>query len=153
MLLTGLRSKSARMAKWEDLDEKGNLFIPTPKGGTERAYTVPLSRYILQRLERRKQENEEFKSPFIFPSQSSASGYIEQIKRTFYMPYAPHMMRHTYRNLAVEAGLGFETVTLLMNHRPAHVSFHYITRDKLLPTLREAQEKITDHVLKVVGAS
>lgn len=37
-----------------------------------------------------------------------------------------------------------------MNPRPAPVSFHYITRDKLLPTLREAQEKITQHVLAVL---
>lgn len=151
MLFTGLRSKSARTARWEDLDGTGNLFIPTPKGGTERAYTVPLSRYLLQRLERRKQENTRFNSPFIFPSVTSKGGYVLKVRREERMPYAPHMMRHTYRNLAVEAGIGFETVTLLMNHRPAHVSFHYITRDKLLPTLRDAQEKITHHLLGILG--
>jgi len=150
MLLTGLRSLSARSACWEHLSDDGCLFIPTPKGGPDRAFTIPLSRFLLQRLEQRRQEDAPLESRWVFPSETSKRGFYSDTHRTANFPYPPHMMRHTYRNLAIEAGVSFENVTLLMNHRLPHVSFRYITRDKLMSTLRQAQEQITEHVLRIV---
>jgi hypothetical protein len=81
-------------------------------------------------------------SPFVFPSTGAKSGHIENMSRTKGFPYAPHMMRHTYRTHAMEAGVDFQTVTLLLNHANPHVSFNYVTRAHLLGHMREAQEEV-----------
>lgn len=142
MLLTGLRSHDARSMRWEHLDEDGVLTVPSPKGGADRAFRLPLPRRLLQVLEMVKQETAPMESPFVFPSLTSKSGHIEEMRRTDEFPHAPHRMRHTYRTWALEAGVDMQTVTLLMNHRPAGVTWGYVTRAHLLGHMREAQEKV-----------
>lgn len=142
MLLTGLRSHDARSMRWEHLDDDGVLTVPSPKGGADRAFRLPLPRRLLQVLEMVKQETTPMESPFVFPSLTSKSGHIEEMRRTDEFPHAPHQMRHTYRTWALEAGVDMQTVTLLMNHRPAGVTWGYVTRAHLLGHMREAQEKV-----------
>jgi integrase len=142
MLLTGLRSHDARSMRWEHLEADGVLTVPSPKGGADRAFRLPLPRRLLQVLERVRQETAPLESPFVFPSTTSKSGHIEEMRRTDEFPHAPHAMRHTYRTWALEAGVDFQTVTLLMNHRPAGVSWGYVTRAHLLGHMREAQDKV-----------
>ncbi len=151
MLLTGLRSHDARSMRWEHLDADGVLFVPSPKGGPDRSFRVPLPRHLLQVLEMVKQETDGLASPFMFPSLSSKSGHIEGMARTDEFPYAPHQMRHTYRTAALEAGVDMQTITLLMNHRPAGVTWGYVTRAHLLGHLREAQETICAALTKHRG--
>jgi hypothetical protein len=57
-------------------------------------------------------------------------------------PYAPPQMRHTYLTLAMEAGVDFQTATLLLNHANPHVSFNYVTKAHLLGHMRKAQEEV-----------
>lgn len=137
MLLTGLRSHDARSLMWEHLDADGVLTVPSPKGGEARAFRLPLPRRLMQVLERLEKA-----SPFVFPSKTSKSGHIEEMRRNGEFPFAPHQMRHTYRTWALEAGVDMQTITLLMNHRPAGVTWGYVTRAHLLGHMREAQEKI-----------
>ena len=48
ILFTGLRRKSATEIRWEHLDlDKGTLLIPNPKGGTKRAFVLPLSNFLI----------------------------------------------------------------------------------------------------------
>ncbi len=148
MLLTGLRSHDARSIRWEHLDEDGVLTVPSPKGGSDRAFRLPLPRRLLQVLEMVKQETAPMESPFVFPSLTSESGHIEQMRRVDEFPYAPHQMRHTYRTWALEAGVDMQTVTLLMNHRPAGVTWGYVTRAHLLGHMREAQEKVCQAMVR-----
>lgn len=122
MLTTGLRCSNARAVKWEHLSEEGNLLIPRAKSG--RSFTLPLTRLMLQELERVKQETKPLASPFVFASPTSASGHIEQMCRTPRFPYAPHMMRHTYRTVALEVGIDFQSITMLMDHANTHVSYN-----------------------------
>lgn len=148
MLLLGLRCGDARSMKWEHLDDEGVLLVPSPKGGPDRSFKTPLPRYLLQVLEGVRQATAPLESPFVFPSPSSASGHIEQMKRTQGFDYAPHQMRHTYRTMALEAGVEMQTVVMLMNHRPAGVTWGYVTRAHLTGHLREAQERIGATLLK-----
>jgi integrase len=148
MLLTGLRSHDARSMRWEHLDEDGVLTVPSPKGGADRAFRLPLPRRLLQVLEMVRQETAPLESPFIFPSLTSKSGHIEEMRRTDKFPHAPHQMRHTYRTWALEAGVDMQTVTLLMNHRPAGVTWGYVTRAHLLGHMREAQEKVCQAMVR-----
>ena len=142
MLLTGLRSGDARSMRWESLDGDGVLLVPSPKGGPDRSFRTPLPRLLLQELERVRQETAPLESPFVFPSPSSGSGHVEQARRTAEFPYAPHQMRHMYRTAALEAGVDMQTVVMLMNHRPAGVTWGYVTRAHLLGHMREAQERV-----------
>ena len=142
MLLTGLRSHDARSMRWEHLDVDGVLTVPSPKGGEARAFRLPLPRRLLQVLEKVKQDTAPLASHFVFPSAASKSGHIEEMRRTDEFPHAPHQMRHTYRTWALEAGVDMQTITLLMNHRPAGVTWGYVTRDHLLGHMREAQEQV-----------
>jgi integrase len=57
-LLTGLRRMDAATIRWEHVDFKARtLRRPNPKGGADRAFTIPLSRACVEILTRRKREN------------------------------------------------------------------------------------------------
>jgi site-specific recombinase XerD len=79
MLLTGLRRMDAATVRWEHVDlENGVLHRPNPKGGKERAFSVPLSSECVKLLERRRKENRQaFKEGgdggWVFPSYSLKS--------------------------------------------------------------------------------
>jgi len=137
MLLTGLRRSEARSIEWSHIDAAGVLTVPSPKGGPDRAFRTPLPRLLLDELGRLPRC-----SPFAFPSRVGAAGHVKKIERTDDFPYAPHQMRHTYCTVALEAGVDFQTITLLMNHRPAGVSWGYVTRAHLIGHMRHAQELI-----------
>lgn len=151
MLLTGLRCGDARSMRWENLDGDGVLFVPSPKGGPDRSFRTPLPRLLIQSLEGVRQETAPLESPFVFPSPSSRTGHIEELRRTKDFPFAPHQMRHTYRTAALEAGVDMQTIVMLMNHRPAGVTWGYVTRAHLLGHLRAAQEAISERLTSFRG--
>lgn len=146
MLLTGLRSGDARSMRWEHLDADGVLLVPSPKGGESKAFRLPLPRLLIQELGEVREITAPLESPFVFASGSSKSGHIEEMRRLAEFPYAPHQMRHTYRTHAMEAGVDFQTVTLLLNHANPHVSFNYVTRAHLVGHMREAQEAVSSRL-------
>lgn len=148
MLMTGLRSGDARNMLWEHLDDDGVLFVPSPKGGPDRSFSIPLPRYLLQQLEQVRQETASLCSPYVFPSQGRLAGPIRELRRKASFDFAPHQMRHTYRTAALEAGIDIQTVVMLMNHRPAGVTWGYVTRAHLLGHMRDAQETICSALVK-----
>jgi len=59
-LLTGLRKMDAATVRWEHVDlDKGTLLRPNPKGGAERAFTIPISSECVKLFERRRRQNRE----------------------------------------------------------------------------------------------
>ncbi|WP_120633340.1 tyrosine-type recombinase/integrase [Ruegeria sp. EL01] len=149
MLTTGLRSTNARTARLEHLDDDGVLLVPRAKSG--RSFHLPLPRLMIQELGEVRELTTPLESPFIFPSANSRSGHIEQMVRLKSFPYAPHQMRHTYRTHALEAGVDFQSVTMLMDHANTHVSFNYVTRSHLVGHLRECQERISVRLQSLRG--
>lgn len=142
MMFTGLRVGNAQAAEWDHLD--GDLlFIPKAKSG--RSFTVPLPAVVVQALAELPRVGR-----FIFPA-ASASGHIAELRRCEAFPYAPHQMRHSYRTHALEAGVDFQAVTLLMDHSNPHVSFRYVTRDHLTGHLKECQDRIAARLLGFRG--
>jgi integrase len=58
ILLTGLRKMDAATIRWEHLDlEEGTLRRPNPKGGKDRAFTIPISTECVRIFVRRRLEN------------------------------------------------------------------------------------------------
>src|SRR5207253_10184986 len=50
-LLSGSRPGALKVARWRDVDVRRRvLHIPCPKGGTDRAFDIPLSREMLRSL-------------------------------------------------------------------------------------------------------
>lgn len=151
MLTTGLRKSDARSIEWSNIDADGVLFVPSPKGGPDRSFRTPLPRLLIQELERVRQETAHMRSRFVFATPITLCGHIMDLRRTEPFPYAPHQMRHTYRTIALEAGVPFESIVVLMNHRPPGVSWNYVTRAHLLGHMRTQQERIVEALLSHRG--
>jgi integrase len=78
VLLTGLRRMDAATVRWEHLDlDKAILHRPNPKGGRERAFTIPLSTECVKILKRRRADNRQtFKEGdcgWVFPARAITS--------------------------------------------------------------------------------
>ena len=57
-LLTGLRKMDAATIRWEHIDlDARTLRRPNPKGGEDRAFTIPISSECVKIFERRRREN------------------------------------------------------------------------------------------------
>jgi integrase len=151
MLLTGLRSHDARSMRWEHIDADGVLTVPCPKGGERKAFKLPLCRLVRQELEAIREFTKPLESPFVFPATASKSGHLEQMRREDHFPYAPHMMRHTWRTLALEAGVDIAMTMVLMNHKPAGVTWNYVTRANLTGPMRDAAEKVAEKIASYRG--
>ncbi len=142
MLMTGLRCGDVRSMRWEHIDKDNVLTLPSPKGGEAKAFKLPLPRLVVQELEAIKDLTRPLCSLFVFASGTSKSGHIEQLARTKTFDYAPHGMRHTFRTFCMEAGVDLAMTMILMNHRPAGVTWNYVTRANLLGPMRDAIEKV-----------
>jgi integrase len=151
LLLTGLRSHDARSMRWDHVDADGVLTVPNPKGGEAKAFKLPLPRFLIQELEEVRALTAPLESPFVFASPTSASGHIEQLTRTKGFPHAPHGMRHSWRTFCLEAGVDLQMAMVLLNHRPAGVTWNYVTRANLLGPMREASERVASLILSYRG--
>ncbi len=165
LLLTGLRSHDARTMKWIDIDfQQGTLHRPRPKGGSDRAFTVPLSRatMVLLRLQRRLIHRLHPESVWVFPTTSN-DGEVTFIKDPLERTKThivdgervvraglptPHRLRDTYTTLCVEAGLSPFDIDVLTNHRPptGTVTAGYVRQSP--EHLKECQEKVTGLILR-----
>ena len=78
VLLTGLRKMDAATVRWEHIDlDARTLRRPSPKGGKERAFTIPLSSECVKILARRQLENrvafKEGDAGWVFPTRAIKS--------------------------------------------------------------------------------
>jgi integrase len=156
VILTGGRRSQIAESEWEHIDfKKATWHFPKPKGGTERAYTVPVSEYLLDRLQRRREQNDELHagSKWIFPSEKSKSKHLSIPRNDKQGLPLAHALRHTYRTHSLIAGVSDIESHLLMNHKPDGVNYDYISRTVTIEHLRGAQEKITAHFLKHFGVA
>ena len=159
VLFTGLRTKSAEEIRWEHLDlDKGTLLIPKPKGGTKRAFTLPLSDLLIEMLRRRRVENEKLTphGPWVFPSDKSKSGHIAEPKLTpvqkanVVVPFSVHGLRHTWVTAANAAGLSSYDIKMLTNHMlpKGDVTAGYIGLH--MEALRASQQRVTDYLRSLI---
>lgn len=137
-LFTGLRCADARTVRWEQVnlsDEPillGNVEIPPgcirrpkPKGGEDRAFTVPLSTAALDILRRRRADNCQMfpdDDGWAFPTRDMKGQitHVQEMKEKPKEPFgrmpSPHRLRDTFATAASEAGLETREVKLFMNH-------------------------------------
>ena len=129
LLFTGLRNQDARTVRWEHVDlEAGTVHRPRPKGGEDRAFTVPLASFARELLERRRTDNPRLfpvDGGWVFPARhrdGSVTHVIEaKESRTVggrhvaYLP-SPHRLRDTFASAAHEARIHPLDLKVLLNH-------------------------------------
>lgn len=171
ILFTGLRRDDAKTVRWEHVDfDAGTIHRPQPKGGTDRAFTVPVSRFVLDLLRRRKAENGA-DGGWAFPAVLQRDGqlvvsHVVEVKQQEYYKDAEgkrrkrahpvmksaHRLRDTFATVAKDdAKLDWFTLKVLMNHR---LPSGDVTAGYVRPTdqaLRAAAEKVTARLLERAG--
>ncbi|HEX9708928.1 MAG TPA: tyrosine-type recombinase/integrase [Candidatus Thermoplasmatota archaeon] len=137
LLFTGLRSLDARTVRWEHVDlGAGSVHRPRPKGGEERAFTVPLARVVLELLRRRQSGNHALPgfdgddAGWVFPARDRGGRvtHVVEPKEQRYVPGpggrlrkvrhlpSPHRLRDTFASAAHEARVHPLDLKVLMNH-------------------------------------
>jgi integrase len=152
MLLSGLRRQDVLTARWDNLDEgRKALRIPAPKGGTERAFDLPLSDPMLACLKRTKAAGNTF-----FPEQSriwvfpAETGHVAEVKEEgkLKLSHTGHALRHSFRTLAAAAGIDRLRLKILMNHAlDRDVTDSYTNVPALFDSLMDAQRRISTFIV------
>ena len=101
MLLTGLRRSDVLTARWENLDEsRPSLRLPSPKGGEDRAFELPLSKAMLECLQRVKGAGRTYfpeeSREWIFPAPGGHVGEVKEDGR-LKLSHTGHALRHSFR--------------------------------------------------------
>ncbi len=128
MLLTGMRRTSACEVRTFDLElGSGRLHVPKPKGGSTRAFDLPLSGPLADLLGHRLAENPRLhrKSSWLFPAEST-SGHVAEIAQEELGGLTGHALRHTFATLAVQSGVPLLELKYLLNHAATNVTMGYI---------------------------
>jgi integrase len=148
LLFTGLRSTDAATVRWDDIRfDKRTLHRPCPKGGEDKAFDVPLSDFLVELLQRRKQENPIAygkRCSWVFPTldRHGRVSHVSELKEAG-QP-SPHRLRDTFATAAHEAGVSLFDTKILMNHA---LPVGDITEGYMRPTMEHLaaqQERAND---------
>ncbi|MDG1287904.1 MAG: integrase family protein [Rickettsiales bacterium] len=157
VMFTGLRRSDACTVKWADIDmDAETLHRPNPKGGKERAFTIPLPDVCIEILARRREENEILygkRCPWVFATKNRQGEVIpmQEPKENKRGLPSPHRLRDTYTTACNTAGLSAYDIEVLTNHRPANnsVTAGYISQG--VEHLRDQQQKVADYLKERMG--
>ncbi len=156
LLFTGLRSLDARTVRFEHVDlAAATLHRPRPKGGEERAFTVPIAERVARLVRAREHENRERfgdDGGWLFPARrrdGSITHVVEaKQQRTVagrkrpWLP-SPHRLRDTFATAAHEARVHPLDLKVLLNH--ALPAADDVTAGYIRPSvehLRESAERV-----------
>ncbi len=153
MALTGMRTGAASTVMVEHVNlARGVIHVPKPKGGEKRAFDLPLSRPLADLVQLRLRENEVLVrgTPWLFPSATSKSGRVVEMRHDSLGDLCGHALRHLYRSLANEAGVPYAETKLLMNQQlPRDATWIYL--HGTLDHLRGWQERASARILERLG--
>ncbi|MCS0582130.1 integrase family protein [Massilia pinisoli] len=151
MMLTGMRRTSACEARPEDLDLcAARLHVPKPKGGSTRAFDLPLSAVLVDLLGHRLNESPKLqrKARWLFPAESE-SGHVAEVAQHELDGLTGHALRHCFSTLAVRAGVPLLELKYLLNHAAGNVTMGYIHVG--VEHLAKHQETASRYILGALG--
>jgi site-specific recombinase XerD len=156
-LLSGCRPTALKEVRLGHVDFRRRLLhIPKPKGGSKRAFGIPLSREMILCLIRvirfGRQMYPTQARQWIFPADSASGHLVEQKEDRTILSKWGNDLRQSFRTIATAAGVSEFDARLLMNHAIPGVNAGYITRHKLLEDhLRTQQQSISSAVFAALG--
>lgn len=84
-LLTGARSGNVLSMRWDDIDLANSIWtIPETETKTGEEYKIPLIPEAVSILKRRKRKCRIPGNPYVFPSSTSKTGYMHNIRKSWY---------------------------------------------------------------------
>ncbi|CAH0134441.1 integrase family protein [Roseomonas sp. CECT 9278] len=134
MLLTGLRSGDVKTMRWDAI-RGDTLFVPNPKGGSSKAFTLPLTAAHVELLGQARPHS---RGQRVFPLFNARLSPGE-VKRFGDLRWSPHSLRRVFISTAVEAGLTPFEIALLVNHKVPGVTFGYVAKAS---DMRPAMERV-----------
>ncbi|WP_315783358.1 MULTISPECIES: tyrosine-type recombinase/integrase [unclassified Bradyrhizobium] len=158
-LLSGCRPTALQETTPSDIDFKRRiLHIPRPKGGSKRAFDIPLSREMIRCLIRvirfGHQMHPSHARRWIFPADSVSGHIAEQKEDRATLSKWGNDLRQSFRTIAAAAGVSEFDAKLLMNHAIPGVNAGYITRPRLLEDhLRRQQQAISSAVFAALNTN
>jgi integrase len=151
MMLTGMRRTSACETRADDLDlAAARLHVPKPKGGSTRAFDLPLSGVLVDLLGHRLNESPKLqrKAQWLFPAESK-SGHVAEVAQHELDGLTGHALRHCFSTLAVRAGVPLLELKYLLNHAAGNVTMGYIHVG--VEHLAKHQETASGYILGALG--
>ncbi|HEU0153014.1 MAG TPA: tyrosine-type recombinase/integrase [Arenimonas sp.] len=151
MLLTGMRRTAASEARKEHVNHMcDQLYVPKPKGGTARAFSLPLSEPLVDLVTHRLEDCGSLsnKSPWLFPAVSK-TGHVQEVQQEELGGLTGHALRHCFGTLAVEAGVPLLELKYLLNHASGDVTMGYLNPS--IEHLRSHQERASAYILEKIG--
>jgi len=154
LLLSGSRPEVIKTAKPDHLNLRQRLlYIPEPKGGIDKAFSIPLSRAMIRCLLRviavGRQIYPDQSEEWLFPADSARGHIVEHKENRETLAYWGNELRQSYRTIGQRADINEIDMHLLMNHSLPGVNAGYITRNKLAGNhLRSAQQIISDTIMR-----
>ncbi len=132
-LLSGCRPAALKEVKPEHIDLRRRvLHIPKPKGGSKRAFDIPLSREMILCLSRALRFGRVIypaeAAKWVFPATSALGHLVEQKEGRDVLSKWGNDLRQSYRTLATMAGVSEFDARLLMNHAPTSAMKKLSTR-------------------------
>lgn len=151
-LLSGCRPGALKRVKVENIRlDRRVLHIARPKGGTRKAFDIPLSREMVLCLIRAirfsRTMHPENAREWVFASDSDTGHLVEQKEERHLLSKWGNDLRQSFRTLAQTAGVSEFDARLLMNHAIPGVNAGYITRHKLLEDHLRAQQQAISRIL------
>lgn len=147
-LTTGLRKMDCCTVRWSDIDlESMTLHRPSPKGGADKAFTLPISQETAMVIADLPRINE-----WVFASFQGKNGHISNPLEPD-MP-KPHHLRAEYMAIATDLGVPTYPKKLLVNHSVprADLTDGYVANPDV-EICRQWQSRISERIFSLVHAS
>ena len=158
-LMTGARKSNVLSMRWEEVnlhDEVKQWRIPETKNGEP--LTIPLNADALEMLRTRK---EQAKSDWVFPSETSKSGHLEEpkkgwkriLKRADIKDLRLHDLRRTYGSWQAMTGSSTAIIGKSLGHKNKNTTAIYerLNLDPVRQSTSKATEAMTKDSREIIG--